>query len=43
MTERKHRHNMELVAQGIANVASALFGGICVTGTITRTATNGRA
>jgi SulP family sulfate permease len=31
------------VAQGIANVASALFGGICVTGTIARTATNVRA
>jgi len=34
---------MELVAQGIANVASALFGGIAVTGTIARTATNIRA
>jgi sulfate permease, SulP family len=34
---------MELVAQGIANVSSALFGGICVTGTIARTATNIRA
>jgi len=34
---------MELVAQGAANVASALFGGICVTGTIARTATNIRA
>ena len=34
---------MELVAQGVANVASALFGGICVTGTIARTATNIRA
>jgi SulP family sulfate permease len=34
---------MELVAQGIANVASALFGGISVTGTIARTATNVRA
>jgi len=43
MTGRKHRSNMELVAQGIANVASALFGGICVTGTIARTATNIRA
>ncbi|HTI66730.1 MAG TPA: SulP family inorganic anion transporter [Caulobacteraceae bacterium] len=39
----KHRSNMELVAQGIANVASSLFGGICVTGTIARTATNVRA
>mgnify|MGYP001599494322 FL=1 len=43
MTGRKHRSNMELVAQGIANVASALFGGISVTGTIARTATNVRA
>lgn len=43
MTGRKHRYNMELVAQGLANVASALFGGICVTGTIARTATNIRA
>ncbi len=34
---------MELVAQGIANMASALFGGISVTGTIARTATNVRA
>ena len=40
MTGRKHRHHMELVAQGIANIASALFGGISVTGTIARTATN---
>jgi SulP family sulfate permease len=43
MTGRKHRYNMELVAQGIANVASAFFGGISVTGTIARTATNIRA
>jgi SulP family sulfate permease len=43
MTGRKHRYNMELVAQGIANIASALFGGISVTGTIARTATNIRA
>lgn len=43
MTGRKHRYNMEVVAQGIANVASAFFGGICVTGTIARTATNIRA
>lgn len=43
MTGRVHRSNMELVAQGLANVASALFGGICVTGTIARTATNIRA
>jgi SulP family sulfate permease len=43
MTHRKHRSNMELIAQGIANVASAVFGGISVTGTIARTATNIRA
>lgn len=43
MTGRRHRSNCELVAQGIANVGSALFGGICVTGTIARTATNVRA
>jgi len=43
MTGRRHRSNMELVAQGLANVASALFGGISVTGTIARTATNVRA
>ena len=40
MTGRRHRSNMELVAQGIANVASPLFGGICATGAIARTATN---
>jgi SulP family sulfate permease len=43
MTGRKHRSNMELVAQGLANIASAFFGGIAVTGTIARTATNIRA
>ena len=43
MTGRKHRSSMELVAQGLANIASALFGGIAVTGTIARTATNVRA
>jgi SulP family sulfate permease len=43
MTGRKHRSNMELVAQGLANIASAFFGGISVTGTIARTATNIRA
>lgn len=42
MTGRRHRSNAELVAQGIANMGSALFGGICVTGTIARTATNVR-
>ncbi len=43
MTGRRHRSNAELVAQGVANIASAVFGGICVTGTIARTATNVRA
>jgi SulP family sulfate permease len=43
MTGRRHRSNCELVAQGVANVGSALFGGICVTGLIARTATNIRA
>jgi SulP family sulfate permease len=43
MTGRRHRSNCELVAQGAANVASGIFGGICVTGTIARTATNVRA
>jgi sulfate permease, SulP family len=35
-----HRSNMELVAQGVANICSALFGGIPATGAIARTATN---
>jgi SulP family sulfate permease len=43
MSGRRHRSNCELVAQGFANMASALFGGIAVTGTIARTATNIRA
>jgi SulP family sulfate permease len=43
MSGGQHRSDMELVAQGIANIGSALFGGICVTGTIARTATNVRA
>ncbi|MFX0544442.1 SulP family inorganic anion transporter [Roseovarius sp. S1116L3] len=43
MTGRRHRSNCELVAQGVANVGSALFTGFCVTGTIARTATNVRA
>ena len=43
MSGRRHRSNIELVAQGIANVASALFGGVAATGTIARTATNVRA
>ena len=43
MTGRKHRSNCELVAQGVANMASVIFGGMCATGTIARTATNIRA
>ncbi|MBO5199222.1 MAG: STAS domain-containing protein [Lachnospiraceae bacterium] len=40
MINGKHRSNMELVAQGAGNVASALFGGIPATGAIARTAAN---
>ena len=40
MIGTKHKSNMELVAQGIANVGSAVFGGIPATGAIARTATN---
>lgn len=40
MTGGRHRSNMELVAQGGANILSALFGGIPATGAIARTATN---
>ncbi len=43
MTGRRHRSNSELFAQGVANIGSALFGGLCVTGTIARTATNVKA
>jgi SulP family sulfate permease len=43
MIGRRHRSNGELVAQGIANVSSALFGGLPATGAIARTATNIRA
>ena len=40
MTGRRHRANAELIAQGVANLASPLFGGIPATGAIARTATN---
>ncbi len=40
MTGYKHRSNQELIAQGIANIASAAFGGMPATGAIARTATN---
>ncbi len=43
MTGRRHRANCELVAQGAANIASAIFGGLVVTGAIARTATNIRS
>ncbi len=36
----KHRSNMELVAQGVSNIVTPLFGGIPATGAIARTATN---
>ncbi|MEZ4648978.1 MAG: sulfate permease [Candidatus Eisenbacteria bacterium] len=40
MAGTHHRSNMELVAQGVANLASPIFGGIPATGAIARTATN---
>ena len=40
MIGSRHRANMELVAQGVANIASPLFGGMPATGAIARTATN---
>ncbi|WP_373471491.1 SulP family inorganic anion transporter [Carnobacterium alterfunditum] len=40
MIGKKHNSNMELVALGIANISSALFGGIPATGAIARTAAN---
>jgi sulfate permease, SulP family len=43
MTGRRHRSNCEIVAQGAANIGSALFGGLPATGAIARTATNIRA
>jgi SulP family sulfate permease len=43
MTGGRHRSNCELVAQGIANLGSAAFGGLPATGAIARTATNVRA
>jgi len=42
MIGSRHRANMELVAQGVANIVSPLFGGIPATGAIARTATNVR-
>jgi len=43
MTGDRHNSNVELVAQGIANIVSPLFGGIPATGAIARTATNIRS
>ena len=43
MTGRRHRSNVELVAQGVANIASAAVGGLPATGAIARTATNIRS
>ena len=40
MTGTRHRSNTELIAQGIGNIGSALFGGIPATGAIARTAAN---
>jgi SulP family sulfate permease len=43
MIEGRHRPNAEVLAQGWANIGSALFGGLPATGAIARTATNIRA
>jgi sulfate permease, SulP family len=43
MSNDRHNPNVELIAQGIANVASPMFGGLPATGAIARTATNIRA
>ena len=43
MIAGKHRPNAEVLAQGVANIGSALFGGMPATGAIARTATNIRA
>ena len=40
MTGRSHKSDTELIAQGIANIGSIIFGGIAATGAIARTATN---
>jgi SulP family sulfate permease len=42
MIGSRHRSNMELVAQGVANIAAPIFGGMPATGAIARTATNVR-
>jgi sulfate permease, SulP family len=43
MSHDKHNPNVELVAQGVANIVSPLFGGLPATGAIARTATNVRS
>ena len=43
MTGDKHNSNAELIAQGVANIATPLIGGIPATGAIARTATNIRS
>jgi SulP family sulfate permease len=43
MTGDRHNPNVELIAQGVANIASPLFGGLPATGAIARTATNIRS
>jgi len=43
MSGGKHKPNVELIAQGVANIASPLFGGLPATGAIARTATNVRS
>ncbi len=43
MSKDKHNPNVELMAQGVANIVSPLFGGLPATGAIARTATNVRA
>lgn len=43
MTGRRHRSNAELISQGVANIGSALAGGLPVTGAIARTAANIRS
>jgi sulfate permease, SulP family len=43
MSKDKHNPNVELMAQGVANIVSPLFGGLPATGAIARTATNVRS
>ncbi len=43
MTDTKHKSNTELLAQGVANIGSSIFGGLPATGAIARTATNSKA